>query len=379
MKRAFPNWTVLLLVLILAVSFLVRVYGANFPLYHWDEGLGVDIEFYASHENFRPLIYDHGSFLQYLILLTWYAYLAFTGIPPTTESLMMGFYRETTNFMLLARGLLVVAGTATAASVYLLGRRLYAERVGLLAAFFIGLMFLHASESHYARGHVLSTLFVTLAVYFSAGIFSHGRSRDYVLAGICIGLASAAQYSAIIAILPFSVAHLGRVWSARVGMRWRRLLLDRNLLLGLGAAGVAFLVVTPYALLDLRNFVREMRKFISHAVFHTWVSPEGQPVFLFYLTEHLRNGMGTGLELVALASVVYTAYRHRWQDAVLLAFPLVLYVTSAKGQDFARYAVLLLPFLAITAARLLHDAAGWLETRFSHAWANGLLVMLAVL
>jgi hypothetical protein len=122
-----------------------------------------------------------------------------------------------------------------------------------------------------------------------------------------------------------------------------------------------------------------MRKFLSHAVFHTWVSPEGQPVFLFYLTEHLRNGMGTGLELVALAGVVYTAYRHRWQDAVLLAFPLVLYVTLAKGENFARYAVLLLPFLAITAARLLHDAAGWLETRFSHAWANGLLVMLAVL
>ena len=65
-------------------------------------------------------------------------------------------------------------------------------------------------------------------------------------------------------------------------------------------------------------------------------------MFLFYLTEHLRNGMGTGLELVALAGVVYTAYRHRWQDAVLLAFPLVLYVTLAKGENFARYAVLLL-------------------------------------
>jgi uncharacterized membrane protein YfhO len=34
-----------------------------------------------------------------------------------------------------------------------------------------------------------------------------------------------------------------------------------------------------------------MKGFLTYTVSRTWVSPEGQPVWLFYLTEHLRNGL----------------------------------------------------------------------------------------
>lgn len=84
----------------------------------------------------------------------------------------------------------------------------------------------------------------------------------------------------------------------------------------------------------------------------------------FYLAEDLRNGMGLGLEMLALLGVAYALYRHRAEDWMLLVFPLPLFLALATGENFAHYALPLLPFLAIAAARLLFDAIEW--TRACH-------------
>jgi hypothetical protein len=109
-------------------------------------------------------------------------------------------------------------------------------------------------------------------------------------------------------------------------------------------------------------------------VSRTWVSPEGQPVWLFYLTEHLRNGLGTGLEVIALGGIIYAMAKRLPQDWILLAFPLPLFLTLAKGENFARYALLLLPFLVIAAARLIYDVTQWAELKWSRHWTWAVIV-----
>jgi len=375
--RRYQDPVLLALVLVLALA--VRVYGLNFPPhYHWDEQITFDNVLYASFSHLQLPTYVHGSFVQYLILSLWYTALILRGQQPSAENLLRAFFHNSTLFILLARSLLALAGTATVAVAYALGRYLYSRTVGLIAAFFLALTFLHVSESHYARGHILSAFFVTVAVYYCARILRAGRTRDYLLAGVATGLAIAAQYSAVIGFFPLVLAHGMRMGQSKAGKRdW---LLNRALLLGIDSAAATFFLVTPYALLNYRFFAGEMKWFLTHVLSHPWVSSEGQPVLLFYLTEHLRNGMGTPLEITALAGAAYALYQREPQDLILLAFPIPLFLSLGKGENFARYALPLLPFLAIAASRLLVDAvraaSRFLSSRRRHIFLGAVMVGL---
>jgi len=134
-------------------------------------------------------------------------------------------------------------------------------------------------------------------------------------------------------------------------------------------AAITFFCVTPYAVLDFQRFAGEI-KFIVHDVTRAWVDPEGQPVWLFYLTEHLRNGMGTVLALVSIAGLIYSFIRRSREDVLLVIFTLVSYITLAKGANFARYLIPTLPLLAIFAARFLDRALHFLELKISQPWAR---------
>ena len=376
------NWVLVFLGIILACALVVRVWGIDFPRYHWDEGTNFDSVFYASYNNLALPTYVHGTFFQYGLLGIWYTFLLVQGLVPDTVILLDTYFHNPIPFLVLARLWVAIMSTANVLVVYVLGKRLYGTAVGLLSALFLAFEFLHVSESHYARGHVVATFFATLAVYFSARILSDARMRNYVLAGICIGLGTAMQYSVLLTVIPLVVAHWAKLHAERRHAPWREWVLNRSLLMGLDTAAVAFFIVTPYALINFPFYAGEMKWFLTQAVSHTWVSAEGQPVFLFYLTEHLKNGIGLGLEMIALVGVIYAMLRREPRDWVLLAFPIPLFITLAKGENFARYALLLLPFLSIWAARFLWWISEKLKARVSDLWRYvglGLVALLCVI
>ena len=131
----------ILLFVILLAAFLVRVYGLNFPLYHWDERIAFGNVFYASYHDLALPIYEHGSFLQYIILLIWFLYRAFSLMPFTTFDLMASFIGNMAPYLILARIPLVLAGTGTVFLTYILAKRVYSKSVGNLAAFFLAFWF----------------------------------------------------------------------------------------------------------------------------------------------------------------------------------------------------------------------------------------------
>ncbi|MCX7841445.1 MAG: hypothetical protein N2559_18590, partial [Anaerolineae bacterium] len=122
------------LVLIVLGAFAVRVYGFDFPRYHWDENTNMDSVLYASYNRLALPTYVHGSFFQYTILAWWSAYFILSGTVPTTQNLLLAFFRDA-QLLMVARLFLVSIGTLTVVATYLLGKRLYNAPVGLLAAF----------------------------------------------------------------------------------------------------------------------------------------------------------------------------------------------------------------------------------------------------
>ncbi len=367
LRRLNLNNTILAVVGLIAL--IARVYGIGFPLYHWDERLSFTDVFFAMGNNLSMLTYEHGSLLTYLLLLIWSPIVAAAQKTfPGYYEFFLTYYQNPLSLAIPGRLLSSFASVGTVVCVYFLGKRLYHRTVGLIAAFLLAVTFLDVAESHYMRTYALTSLFSTLAVFFSIKILDERRLRNYILAGLFVGLATAAQYTVVFLVVPLVTAHVMVTWRNWGANTWHHLF-SKSIIAGLDCAGLAFFAVTPYALLEFTAFAGYMKWFVINRAGTAWVSPEGQPVWLFYLTEHLAGGMGIGLEVVAILGLGLVLIRRRPHDLVMLEFPFLLFLTLNGGPNFARYAVPLLPVLTIAAANLLYSVSQyclrWVPPRLS--------------
>jgi hypothetical protein len=161
---------------------------------------------------------------------------------------------------LVARVTVALLSTAAVWMLYLLGARLFDRRIGLLAAAIEAVAFLPVSYGHLALNDAVTLLPLTLSLFGSAGVMLHGRRRDYVLAGIGLGLACASKYTAGIAIVPLCAAAAVHYLELTDGISTRPA--GPRVVIGIALAGMcalaSFLLANPYALLDFQLFHSEL-------------------------------------------------------------------------------------------------------------------------
>jgi hypothetical protein len=251
--------------------------------------------------------------------------------------------------VLASRALVALFGTATVALVFLAAKELFDRGVGLTAAWFLAVSFLHVRDSHYATNDVSASCLAMASFLFAARLNRTGRWRDYLAAGFLGGLATSTKYNAGIFAFPILVAHLTRQPS-----RKQPSLFSPTLMAPLAAAYVAsalaFVLGTPYSVLDWPTFSAGFARQLGFGS-APWFGQALTPTWLMYLTT-LVQGFGLLPLLLALLGAASLTRRDRRPLALTLAFPLVYYLfMSHEGLFFARFAVPLLPFLAILAGK----------------------------
>jgi hypothetical protein len=95
----------------------------------------------------------------------------------------------------LARVVAAGLGTVAVGLTYLAGRRLFGRAVAVLGAAIFGVAYLPIFYSHLALNDVPTLAPVALALYGVAGVLRRGWRRDYLVAGVGIGLAAATKYT----------------------------------------------------------------------------------------------------------------------------------------------------------------------------------------
>ena len=269
---------------------------------------------------------------------------------------------------IMGRLLTVLVATITVYLVYLLALRLTRRpAVGLLAALLLAVMPIDVRNAQVVATDSYMILFLTLTALFALQVYQRGERRDYLLAGMAIGLTAAGKYNGAIIALILVVAHL-----LRTG--WRQLL-DRRLLLAAYTALATFLLVTPYALLDSTTF------FANVAYEYLHYSSVGHPggegnVLVFYLGA-LGQSLGP-LLILAPAGMAVLWQRDRYLAILMGSFPLThfLFINLfvVRGE---RMLLLLLPFLAFFAALALVALADGLKARrWPAVPAHGMLLLL---
>jgi 4-amino-4-deoxy-L-arabinose transferase-like glycosyltransferase len=356
---------------LLVFAFCLRIWGVDHGLpyaYNADEnahfvtraiglfGHGWDPQYYVN-----PPAY---TYLAHILLGVWYG---------GREEVSAAFAADPTEIWILTRVLAAFLGTIAIWLCYLAGTRLVDRRTGLLAAGIFTVAFLPVFYSKLALNDVPTLAPLCLALWGVAGVLRTGRIRDYVIAGLGLGLACATKFTGGIVLVPLIAATVvqftapgGRAGAAR----------------GIGIAGAvalfAFIAANPYALLNWDAFVNGL----SHqsdasgdAAGKLGLTQDNG--YLYYLWS-----FGWGLGWVPLFFAVGGAIR-LWFDERRLFWvlipPVVLFVLFMGSQEryFGRWLMPVFPFVCILAAYAAFELADWAQ-RFKPV-LKPTFVVLAVL
>lgn len=141
--------------------------------------------------------------------------------------------------------------------VYLLFR-LVVDFSGPRIASILALLFA-SSAGLVVQAHLITTdlpvvFFMMLALWASQRLYQHRRTRDYLFAGLCIGLTGAMKYNGLVVGLALPIYHL---YGARES-GWLKVAFDRRFLLGLLAVPAGFLIGNPFAAIEFDRFIADV-------------------------------------------------------------------------------------------------------------------------
>ena len=279
----------------------------------------------------------------------------------------------------LARVAAALLGTAALWLLYATGARLFNRAVGLLAAAVEAVAFLPVFYAHLALNDAPTLAPATLSLLGSAGVLSKGRWRDYLIAGVGLGLASATKYTAGIVLVPLpsrsplATCPTGRAGPDRaadpgVHLRGDRAKAGRRTLAGILIAGacalLAFLIANPYALLDYHSFHGEL-------VHQSALSAESQGKLgapkqggLIYYLWSFTWGLGWVPALAALGGAL-AVWRHERRLGWLLVPAALLFLAfmGLQGRYFGRWLMPIFPIACLLGAFFVRQLAAWAAAR----------------
>lgn len=362
--------------LIVGLALLVRLWGVNFGLPYLEHVDEWNVAERALHivqtGSFDPLDYHYPPLpdndRQAFTYPSLYTYLQ-TGVFSARflQGVAAGSYDSTANldsplvkaqFYEWGRGLTALLGAGTVLLVFLLGRRYYGRKVGVVAAFFLAFFYLHALNSHWITTDVPSGFFALLPFFWIYRIGQgEDRKRIYLLAGLLCGLAVGSKYNNLLILLPMLLAH----FMGRPPRRWP----GWNLPLALGAAFAGFFASSPFIFFHLPNFFTDIAAIIDHYQNLGHPGFEGSDNWRYYIGALWSEN--AAVVAFGLAGVGLAFARHRRLDVILLSFPLVSYIQlSGYKVNFTRNLMPIIPFLTIF--------AGWaLVLLVEFVWEKGLV------
>jgi hypothetical protein len=256
---------------------------------------------------------------------------------------------------LLARLTSALVGTASVAVLYAIGDALFGRRVGLVAALFLAISFIHVRNSHYGVNDVAAVGLLLVSLYFTTRLLRQPALRWYVLAGLVGGLATSTKYSMGFFFVPILVAHVLTSRGTAPGP-WSRSGVMALVLAGASSLA-GYLMGTPYTVLDFGGFWSDFVRQFGYGETR-WLGQPSAPVPWLYLTSLLH---GFGVVPLALAAVGLmlavlplsrATHRGAWAVGalVLLAFPAAyLAFLLPKAVFFPRLVLPLIPFCALLA------------------------------
>ena len=367
---------------ILLVAAMLRVDGLGFglpALYDADEPLFVLTALkLLRNGTLNPGWFGHpGSTTLYALALVDIVVLGaglITGRFADLRAVESAIYADPGLVVLPGRAFVLLCALAVIALTWVIARRLFGAPAATLAAALLALDPIHLRYSQIIRTDMHATVFMLLCGWAAIGIAERGRLRDYLLAGLWLGLAIVTKWPAAVAGVAIGGAALLRVRTHP----HERAQQVRRFALAMAATLAAMALASPYLLIDyatvVENLQGEARRHHPGATGHgLWGNAA------WYVAYPLRTAFGPAGLVLALVGCGVAARANRVFRYVFLPFAAVFFLLiSAQTLIWERWTVPLLPLLSITTAVAIVRGWRWLSARVSLPVAASLGAVVAV-
>jgi len=342
--------------LVLLIALILRLLGVGWGLplvYHPDEPAYVaTVLQMLKTGDFNPHRFDYPSLFFYLLIP--FAILvfirgvingAFEEIGDMIAACMLTTGTGTTSvplLYLLGRLEMVVCGLITVYLVYRLGSEILDPAGGFWAALFLGISPIHIMASYWYRPDALVTMFVVASAYSATRIYIRGSWDAYVTAGFLAGLAASSQYNGLVVITSLWIAHFLR----------RGALTDIRPWLGTLAMAVGFLIGTPFALLDMPNWLNGLAGQLRHyyVLGHAGAEANGVTTQILWYLRKLSANTGMMLLLALLGIAISFSRRYRAMS-IVNGFLVVYFIAIIRPKVHTIMALTpIAPFISLLAA-----------------------------
>jgi hypothetical protein len=351
-----------LLLLIVTAGGFLRFYnlgwGAPYYHFHIDEHVvfaGADMLTRSAREAaMSPKFFMYSPGPMYLLLAVRKIYETVSGHP-----LALDVPRDEVIFMVMGRMLAAALGTATIPVVYAIARRISGSGAGLLAAALTAFGVAHLRESHFFTVDIPMTFFTVVTLHALMPVLEHGISwRRDLGVGAAIAAALLCKYTAV-----FLAPVIGLAYVLAGTITWRDACRRALRASVPGVIAVAlFLAADPLPIVYYDKFRSDLRDWVTAPLTGAW-KPIWTAQFadvtsphLFWFTNLLWWGLGPAFEIAGVAGVCWLYWKRHRAAAVAATFAVSYYLFAANAiTPFARYAVPLVPALAIAAGVLAAD------------------------
>lgn len=341
-----------IVVLIVLLALAIRLNGLRFGfpyLFHPDEPTSVNRALAFSRTGLNPHWFGMPSLYLYLLHFS-YLLLCKMGFLFGLARLLPYLQPDKIPFYFIGRLWSAIFGTGTVVMVYLTGKTLFSRPAAAAASFLVAVLPLHLLHSHFATVDVPVTFFIILSFFFSSRLLGKKALKYYILAGAAAGLAAATKYNGSFIILPLLAVHFLR---EKEGSRRKGVL---YLCSGLATSAVLFFLATPYSILELNQFLKDLSTQSNYLVNtgHGPIFISTGPGFLYHLTYTMYYAGGAVFWVLASAGIIYALVRRQKSDWLILSWVVPYFILiSIPTVKFSRFFIPLLPFLALWAGRLM--------------------------
>jgi hypothetical protein len=343
-----------LLIAILGVGFGLRLWGitASLPQSY------VADEYDFVHAGLRmlkggdlnPHWWFHPSLQRYLAVAT-YAVVFILGVPRGRWVHVTDITVE--DMLYWGRFVGVLSGTLTVLVAYLLGRKLFGSRVGLLSAALLAVFPATVQHSQYNKPDPVIALLTAASVFVTLLYLERGGNAYALASGMAVGLAASAKYNGVLVVVPFVLAALFR-------HGWKTLARP-DLYVGAVGTFLGFLIGCPFFLTEIHLFLDQIAYDISTYAYEGREGAEGVDNWWGHATYTYRYGAGFAATWAGLAGLALILWRINPARAVFLTFPVMYYgYYGAQRINFRGNLIPVYPFLAVLAAYAVVELIEWL-------------------
>lgn len=249
----------ILLLCILILGFTLRIVGINWGLpylYNTDEYKLINFSLkMGATKTLNPKFFIYPTFYLYFMLGVYFIVFLvgkIAGIYETPIDFGIHFVKDPTLVYVVTRFFSAFFGTLTIFLTYKLGKKIYNEKIGLIAAFMLAVLRSFVEYSHYAKIEMFSTFLVVLFALCLYHYYTYGEIKYFYISCILLGLAVSSRYLPIVCIS--MVIFVGVIKKLKF----------KKLILGILLVGCFFVIGSPYVVLDYKTFLRDT--FSGHIV-----------------------------------------------------------------------------------------------------------------